>query len=87
MKIKKVEQVYQCDFCGKWYLLKWRAINHENKCRKNPNNKIKCFECSEFENIDEKWICKVDDQILSRNPKYNNQKQVCTLLNNCKDKK
>ena len=81
MRTKKVKQVYICEHCNRLFILKWRAEKHEIKCSKNPANKIECFNCSEFENINGKWICKGNE--LSRNPKYDNQKQVCTPLNKC----
>lgn len=83
MRTKKVKQVYICEYCNRLFILKWRAEEHELKCSKNPDNKIECFKCSEFENINGKWFCKGSE--LSRTPKYDNQKKVCTPLNKCEE--
>jgi hypothetical protein len=63
MKTKKVKEIYKCDYCTKWFQLKWRAETHEKKCGKNPKNKIMCFDCDHFENnhVSENrkiWYCK-----------------------------
>lgn len=86
MKTKKVKEVYQCEHCGKWFLLKWRAINHEKKCNKNPVNKIDCLKCTHFEmGEDKKWYCLKDGANLTRVAKYDNQKRVSTQYNKCED--
>lgn len=85
MRTKKVKQVYQCEHCNKWYLMMVRAMTHERKCTKNPLNKAKCLDCKSFSIKDEKWICLKDGKNISRRPKYDNQKQVCTPLNKCED--
>lgn len=43
MEIKTIE-VYICDHCRKLYQLKRFAIQHEPKCKSNPDNKQICLE-------------------------------------------
>lgn len=43
MKIE-TKEVYKCDHCRKLYQIKNACINHEPKCRKNPDNKQRCFD-------------------------------------------
>lgn len=35
---------YKCDFCSKLYQRKNFAEQHEPKCRKNPDNKQRCYD-------------------------------------------
>lgn len=37
--------IYRCDHCPKHYLSKGAAERHEQFCRRNPNNKHRCFGC------------------------------------------
>jgi hypothetical protein len=71
MITKKVKQIYKCEYCPKWFQLEHRAVKHENKCGKNPANKIKCFDCNNFEqkfNDEAKkllWYCNKYETFLS----------------------
>jgi len=38
------EKVYRCDFCNKAIISAGSMKLHERMCKKNPNNKHKCFQ-------------------------------------------
>ena len=38
------EKVYRCDFCNKAMVSAGVMGRHERMCKKNPNNKHKCFQ-------------------------------------------
>ena len=39
----EIKEVYKCEYCNKLYQRKHAAIQHENGCSKNPNNKRACI--------------------------------------------
>ena len=43
--IEETRKVYRCEFCKKPYLTKKGAGNHEQSCKKNPDNFRACFGC------------------------------------------
>lgn len=43
--------VFECEFCGKRMLNKGSMTLHERMCRKNPNNKHKCFQYCRWLNM------------------------------------
>ena len=45
MIIKKVKELYICEYCRKAYQVKRFCIKHEKYCYKNPRNHHKCFGC------------------------------------------
>ena len=45
MKIIPNRTLYRCDFCTAHRLSPAAALHHEHFCKRNPNNKHKCFGC------------------------------------------
>lgn len=45
MKIKENITIYQCEYCSKVYQRKSYCIEHENVCKKNPDNIPACWGC------------------------------------------
>lgn len=41
--------IYRCEHCGKIYLRKHHCENHEEMCKKNPENFRACFGCNYLE--------------------------------------
>ena len=75
MITKKIKEIYKCEFCTRWFQLKHRAEDHEEKCNKNPKNKILCFDCVYFtykymEIRNKKiWFCSKYDTFLGMKEK------------------
>lgn len=44
----ETREIYKCDHCRKVYQMKHACIAHEPKCKKNPDNKMKCHEGCRF---------------------------------------
>lgn len=65
MKIRTIK-IYQCEFCGKIYLNKARAKEHEYSCPKSPKNDTLCFNCENLNhNEDEAFpYCKKIDNYI-----------------------
>jgi len=49
MKISKNIDLYECEYCGKYYKIKGFAIRHELYCNKNPKNDYLCYRCKFYE--------------------------------------
>jgi len=56
MKTKLIN-IYECEYCGKYYKKKHFAIRHENICTKNPDNWRACHECY---NVTKKKVSTLD---------------------------
>ncbi len=55
MKIRENITIYQCDFCGKKYLIEHFCKSHEEKCKKNPDNFRICHSCDNLEQIETEY--------------------------------
>lgn len=59
--IIKTKEIYICEYCRKLYQIKKACKKHEPMCKKNPDNKQKCYDfciylCKkEIEYIWESW--------------------------------
>jgi len=42
--IIETKEVYKCEHCRKLYQIKKACALHEPKCKKNPDNKQKCYD-------------------------------------------
>ena len=51
MKEIKNVTLYKCDHCGKKLQRKHAMVNHEAKCRSNPNNIKACFDCEYIDRV------------------------------------
>jgi len=51
-----MQNVYECEYCGKKQFRKGDMTKHEKWCKKNPNNNHKCFQyCKHLIKEDEEY--------------------------------
>jgi len=53
----EIRKMYFCEYCRKHYIHPGHAKRHEKFCKKNPNNKHKCFWCKHLLYEKGYWDC------------------------------
>lgn len=62
MKTLPPKTRYQCDYCGRRYLIRSACMNHEFKCYKNPERN-----CTTCDNSGQEYIGTPGDMDMYRN--------------------